>query len=103
MRALVLCRSTISRRCVRPRTHHASETDHRLSASPVAVEEKRHRYMPESGNWHGWTLTSWNAALSAAPAPAGRQTKFHGVIASPIPLRPAAPGRTISPSARYHY
>ena len=41
MWALVLCRSTISRRCVRPQTHRASETDHRLSASPVAVEEKR--------------------------------------------------------------
>src|SRR5271166_4369194 len=42
--------------------------------------------MPDTGNWHGWTLTSWNAALSAAPAPAGRQTKFHGVIASCIPF-----------------
>jgi hypothetical protein len=29
-------------------------------------------------------------------APAGRRTKFHGVIASSIPLRPAVPGRTES-------
>ena len=31
-------------------------------------------------------------------APAGRQTKFHEVIASSIPLRPAVPGRTELPS-----
>ena len=30
-------------------------------------------------------------------APAGRRTKFHGVIASSIPLRPAVPGRTEIP------
>jgi hypothetical protein len=24
----------------------------------VTCPEQRHRYMPESGNWHGWTLTS---------------------------------------------
>ena len=28
-------------------------------------------------------------------APAGRLTKFHGLIASSIPLRPAGPGRTM--------
>src|SRR2546428_4925975 len=32
-------------------------------------------------------------------APAGRRTKFHGVIASSIPLRPALPGRTVFPMA----
>jgi hypothetical protein len=37
----------------------------------VTCPGQRHRYMPDSGNWHGWTLTNWNAALSAAPAPAG--------------------------------
>lgn len=26
-----------------------------------------YRYMPESGNWHGGTLTRWIAALPAAP------------------------------------
>ena len=26
-----------------------------------------YRYVPESGNWHGGTLTRWIAALSAAP------------------------------------
>jgi hypothetical protein len=30
-------------------------------------------------------------------APAGRRTKFHGVIAASIPLRPAVPGRTVLP------
>ena len=30
-------------------------------------------------------------------APAGRHTKFHGVIASSNPIRPAEPGRTESP------
>ncbi len=26
-----------------------------------------HRYMPDMGNWHGWSLRSWIAALPAAP------------------------------------
>ena len=162
MRALVLCRSTISRRCVRPQTHRASETDHRLSASPVAVEEKRGpprflgRPLPacrgrtprrirsfprpthgevvvafrqfstlgirdgidfEAANPTAHTLACLRFAGLVAEtvarlatgsggltlgrtgfAPAGRQTKFHGVIASSIPLRPAEPGRTLSPT-----
>lgn len=27
-----------------------------------------YRYVPDMGNWHGWTFTSWIAALSAAPS-----------------------------------
>ncbi len=60
----------------------------------VTCPRQRHRYMPDTGNWHGRTLTSWNAALSAAPAPTGQQTKFHGGIASSDSNRPALPGRT---------
>jgi len=33
----------------------------------VAHHELWYRYVPESGNWHGGTLTRWMAALSAAP------------------------------------
>jgi len=159
MRALVLGRPR-----VRPRTRGTSETDHRLSASPVAVEEKRgpprflgrplracrgrtpRRIRPllaptplrgdrgeavvafrqnrtlgirddidfEAANPTAHTLACLRFAGLVAGAgarlatgsggltpgrtgfaPAGRQTKFHGVIASSIPLRPAGPGRTV--------
>jgi hypothetical protein len=30
-----------------------------------------YRYVPDMGNWHGWTRTSWIAALSAAPSRTG--------------------------------
>ena len=33
----------------------------------VTHHELWYRYVPESGNWHGGTLTRWMAALSAAP------------------------------------
>jgi len=33
----------------------------------VTRHELWYRYMPESGNWHGGTLTRWIAALPAAP------------------------------------
>ncbi len=33
----------------------------------VTHHELWYRYVPESGNWHGGTLTRWIAALSAAP------------------------------------
>jgi len=153
MRALVLGRPR-----VRPLTRGTSETDHRLSASPVAVEEKRgpprfldrplpacrgrtprrirspprpskrrgHRRLQaiqhpehpgcinfEAANPTAHTLACLRFAGLVAEtvarlatgsggltpgragfAPAGRQTKFHGVIASSIPLRPAGPGRT---------
>jgi hypothetical protein len=38
-------------------------------AEPWAVTgpEHWHRYVPETGNWHGGTYTRWIAALSAAP------------------------------------
>ena len=42
-------------------------------------------------------LTPGRAGL----APAGRRTKFHGVIAPSIPLRPALPGRTEYPILSY--
>jgi len=42
--------------------------------------------MPDTGNWHGGTFTRWRAALSAASAPTGRRTRFHGVLHPPIPL-----------------
>jgi hypothetical protein len=44
----------------------------------------------------GARLTTGSGGLTpgrAGFAPAGRQTKFHEVIASSIPLRPAEPGR----------
>ena len=43
-------------------------------------------HMPDTGNWHGGTFTRWSAALSAASAPTGRRTRFHGVLHPPIPL-----------------
>jgi hypothetical protein len=43
-------------------------------------------HMPNTGNWHGETFTRWSAALSAAPAPTGRRTRFHGVSHPPISL-----------------
>ena len=33
----------------------------------VTHHELWYRYVPESGDWHGGTLTRWMAALSAAP------------------------------------
>jgi hypothetical protein len=33
----------------------------------VTHHELWYRYVTESGNWHGGTLTRWMAALSAAP------------------------------------
>jgi len=43
-------------------------------------------HMPDTGNWHGGTFTRWSAALSAASAPTGRRTRFHGVLHPPISL-----------------
>lgn len=39
-------------------------TTHLLSGCPNRLW---HRFVPDLGNWHGWTLTSWVTALSAAP------------------------------------
>jgi hypothetical protein len=37
-------------------------------ARQVTLSGMWHRYVPDMGNWHGWTFTSWIAALSAAPS-----------------------------------
>ncbi len=36
-----------------------------------------HRYMTDTGNCHGWTFTSWIAALSAAPSRTGLSDHLH--------------------------
>jgi len=35
------------------------------------LPEQWHHYVSDPGNWHGWTFTSWIAALSAAPPESG--------------------------------
>jgi len=36
-----------------------------------------YRYVPDMGNWHGWTFTSWIAALSAAPSRTTLSCRLH--------------------------
>lgn len=59
-----------------PRNEHA-----------VTRHEPWHRYVPESSNWHGGTLTRWIAALPAATVSpelpkllAGRGRELHAVM-----------------------
>jgi hypothetical protein len=40
---------------------------HQAELGVVTDPKHWHRYVPESGNWHGGTCTRWIAALSAAP------------------------------------
>jgi hypothetical protein len=36
-----------------------------------------YRYVPDMANWHGWTFTSWIAALSAAPSRTTLSCRLH--------------------------
>ncbi len=51
---------------LQPQGSRAVYTTQWTSGHPL---ELWHRYVPESGNWHGGTFTRWTVALSAATLP----------------------------------
>jgi hypothetical protein len=53
-----------------------------------------HRYVPETGNWHGGTCTRWIAALSATPVPVSPMSHSSNGGREPLPARDTAGGRT---------
>lgn len=55
-----------------------------------------HRYVPDMGNWHGWTFTRWIAALSAAPS---RTSLFNSCFTVPQGIACSKTEHTISDAA----
>jgi hypothetical protein len=64
-------------------------------ARMVTLSGMWYRYVPDMGNWHGWTSTSWIAALSAAPSRTRLSDVLHREACAFV--QPAVVGTLYSP------